>query len=88
MLPYGFSCRLDLSYSFGILIHDKPEWRNWQTRATQTRVPLRIVGSIPTFGTELKTDPFLWIGFLFLLQFESLISLLIERFLSPEYLVR
>src|SRR5688572_1088667 len=28
-----------------------PEWRNWQTRATQNRVPKRSVGSIPSSGT-------------------------------------
>ena len=28
-----------------------PEWRNWQTRTTQTRVSLALVGSIPTSGT-------------------------------------
>jgi hypothetical protein len=27
-----------------------PEWRNWQTRATQNRVGLALVGSIPTSG--------------------------------------
>lgn len=33
-----------------------PKWRNRQTRATQTRVPLRIVGSTPTFGTTLSCN--------------------------------
>lgn len=28
----------------------KPAWRNWQTRATQNRVPFRSVGSIPSAG--------------------------------------
>ncbi len=42
----------------GILDFHLPKWRNRQTRATQTRVPLRIVGSIPTFGIEfISTGP-------------------------------
>jgi hypothetical protein len=28
-----------------------PEWRNWQTRTTQNRVPFGNEGSIPSFGT-------------------------------------
>ena len=32
-----------------------PKWRNWYTRTTQNRVPSRIVGSSPTFGTIVNT---------------------------------
>ena len=35
-------------------LFNKPEWRNWQTRATQTRVGLALVGSIPTSGILSK----------------------------------
>ena len=53
----AFSPVLTLFCLLGILEHDQPKWRNRQTRATQTRVPLRIVGSTPTFGTEQENRP-------------------------------
>ena len=31
---------------------NRPEWRNWQTRTTQNRVPYGNEGSIPSFGTR------------------------------------
>ena len=45
----GIQCILSpLPWAAEIL--NKPEWRNWQTRTTQTRVGLAHVGSIPTSG--------------------------------------
>src|SRR5512140_3728002 len=35
----------------------KPEWRNWHTRTTQTRVGLAHEGSIPSFGIIFRDYP-------------------------------
>jgi hypothetical protein len=35
-----------------------PEWRNWQTRATQNRVGFALVGSIPTSGTSSSSGTY------------------------------
>ncbi len=56
LCPFFFkttTLSLTLPYILGILGNGLPKWRNWQTRATQTRVPLRIVGSTPTFGIQI-----------------------------------
>ena len=68
---------LTLKLVLGILTSEMPKWRNWQTRATQTRVPSRIEGSTPSFGTDtdikepipIKQDRFFLPSFPLLLSY-------------------
>lgn len=41
------------------IIHDKPEWRNWQTRLTQNQIPKGVWVRLPLwvyFQKSLKTN--------------------------------